>query len=40
MHITVHELLTGERGPMSLYEFGMWSTYYKVKQYYADTKKK
>lgn len=39
MNVTVHELLTGERGPISQYEFAMWNTYYKVKQFYAETKK-
>lgn len=39
MHIQVHELLTGESGPMSLYEFAMWNTYFKVKQYYQETKR-
>ena len=33
---TVEELLTGERRPLSLNEFCMWSTYYKVKKLYSD----
>lgn len=35
-HRTVDELLTGERRPISLSEFFMWSTYYAVKAHYAD----
>jgi hypothetical protein len=31
---TVQELLTGEKGPLSLSEFFMWHTYFKVKSLY------
>ena len=36
---TVHELLTGERAPLASSELRMWSTYFKVKQHYAETQK-
>lgn len=35
--MTVHELLTGERAPLSMWEYNMWNTYWKVKQYYQET---
>ena len=38
-HRTVHELLTGERAPLSSNELRMWSTYFKVKRHYAETSK-
>jgi hypothetical protein len=39
MHRTVEELMTGERRPISISEFYMWSTYFKVKKQLADQEK-
>lgn len=33
----MHELLTGERAPLSMWEYTMWSTYFKVKQHFQET---
>jgi hypothetical protein len=32
----VQELFTGEKRPLSQYEFSMWNTYYKVKALYQE----
>jgi len=37
--VSVRELTTGERGPISQYEFAMWNTYFKVKAYYAENQR-
>jgi hypothetical protein len=37
---TVEELIAGEHRPLTLQEFFMWSTYYKIKKLYQDQQMK